>query len=368
MAMSRMAAGLRGTVVVFAVASAVAGAVPPVQRGWLAVALVVAVGWTGVYVYLAWTRSLMGWMIAVDIAVATGFCLALGVLVPVPAQSGGVSWVSDYASIVVVCAQLAGRPVLSVPAGLLVPVGFVTGSGWARVTGGGVQEAITMSIQAIAAAATMVVAVRTGRAAAAVFARLQREEHAAELRSIEAADELAQLALVHNGPLTTLTMAGHAAGERPSLALRQRAAADLAELPRLATGGDHLDRSARLDERLARIVVLHQPQLAVSATLPSCHVPEPVAEAFAQAVKESLENVVRHSGQDEAAVDLSEEGSNVSVVVIDHGRGFDPAGLPPLSAGLRTAVHGGMRRVGGSTSVRSAPGEGTEILLEWRRG
>jgi hypothetical protein len=53
------------------------------------------------------------------------------------------------------------------------------------------------------------------------------------------------------------------------------------------------------------------------------------------------------------------------VEVIDCGRGFDPGRVPAHRYGLREAIRGRMRAVGGQAGVDSSPGQGTRITLTW---
>jgi len=122
---------------------------------------------------------------------------------------------------------------------------------------------------------------------------------------------------------------------------------------------------ARLDERLARVTAWYE-VLEVAADLEPCLVPADVADAFAGAVAEALENVVRYAGTERTAIVLRDENNVVRVTVADEGRGFEPALVSGF--GLREDLEGRMAAARGSSVVRSRPGAGTEVHLEWDRG
>jgi len=88
-----------------------------------------------------------------------------------------------------------------------------------------------------------------------------------------------------------------------------------------------------------------------------------VAEALGLAVGQCLANVRRHSGVDRAELVVFGDGSDLTVMVIDDGVGFDPASVAPDRLGLAGSVEGRLARVGGHVQVWSAPGSGTSILL-----
>ncbi|MGE5830205.1 MAG: ATP-binding protein [Micromonosporaceae bacterium] len=166
-------------------------------------------------------------------------------------------------------------------------------------------------------------------------------------------------------------MAIHGDSQRhPSALLRQRAAANLVDLQQLAneTPDAELTEDARLDERLAQVVVWYEPMLLVSTRLPACQVPRPIADAFAEAAAEALENIVRHAQTERALLALDNVDGLVRVTVTDHGRGFEPAGRTDQHFGLREAMLGRMAAAGGKARVESRPGHGTVVVLEWRRG
>jgi hypothetical protein len=366
--MARIAATVRATSVAVAVPSGLLAVAPPASMRWLLPAAVLLTGWTAVYAWVSWTRGLRAWIITVDVVLMCGLAMMSSRLVGEPALASGWGWVTQVASMVVVCAQLAGRPVLSVPAGLVVAGSVAAGLHTAGAPPDAVANiGITVATQAAVSAVVTAVVLHAGRAASSTFAELGRTQREAQIGLARRADELTQFRLLHNGPLTTLSMALNAHDGSSSDLLRRRAAADLDALPRLASAADAPAGGQRLDERVAQAVTWYQPTLTVSAMLPPCPVPVEVADAFAHAVAEVLENVVRHAQVGRAEVVLEERDGLVRVTVADRGRGFDPADVPAQRFGLRTAVVGAMTLVGGTATVRSTPGQGSTLVLEWRR-
>jgi signal transduction histidine kinase len=81
-------------------------------------------------------------------------------------------------------------------------------------------------------------------------------------------------------------------------------------------------------------------------------------------VKESLNNVLKHSGGTVVHVQVKVEGNQLAIVIADDGRGFDPG------AATHDGEHNGlgnMRRraaaVGGELQVTSSPGTGTRVAF-----
>ncbi|RBY93514.1 ATP-binding protein [Blastococcus sp. TF02-8] len=92
----------------------------------------------------------------------------------------------------------------------------------------------------------------------------------------------------------------------------------------------------------------------------------PVDDALAAlgaATREALVNAAKHSGADSADLYTEVTAQQVSVFVRDRGKGFDPETVPDDRRGLRDSVHGRLTRFGGTATVRSAAGEGTEVEL-----
>jgi signal transduction histidine kinase/phage shock protein PspC (stress-responsive transcriptional regulator) len=189
-------------------------------------------------------------------------------------------------------------------------------------------------------------------------------ERAALIRSEERAAVAAHL---HDSVLQTLALIQRHADDptvvgRLARSQERELRAWLYE-PTVATGGTWAGLVARLvSEVEADHAVTVEP--VVVGDLP---VDEAVA-TLGQAAKEAVVNAAKHSGA--ATVSLYSEVGDASVTVFvrDRGTGFDPAAVPTDRRGLKDSVIGRLTRLNGTATVRSAPGEGTEVELCLPRG
>ena len=91
-------------------------------------------------------------------------------------------------------------------------------------------------------------------------------------------------------------------------------------------------------------------------------VPQPVVDVLAAATREALANVAKHARATRATIRGDVVAGAVVVSIADDGAGFAPA-RTPLGSGLRHSVLGRLDHVGGTASLRSAPGAGTTVVL-----
>jgi PAS domain S-box-containing protein len=107
-------------------------------------------------------------------------------------------------------------------------------------------------------------------------------------------------------------------------------------------------------------------QTGIDTTFAHRNVPaeisQPVAIAFYRIAQEALRNVAVHSGATTSSVVLS--GENLSLNVIDNGRGFDQAqAIKSQGLGL-VSMEERARLVGAIVTIESVPGEGTTVSAE----
>jgi signal transduction histidine kinase len=93
-----------------------------------------------------------------------------------------------------------------------------------------------------------------------------------------------------------------------------------------------------------------------------CALDEPLP-ALVQASREAMVNAAKHAGVTEISVNAEVEPGQVHVFVRDRGAGFDPAAIADDRHGLADSIRGRMERHGGTVTLRTAPGEGTEVQL-----
>jgi len=93
-----------------------------------------------------------------------------------------------------------------------------------------------------------------------------------------------------------------------------------------------------------------------------CALEQPLP-ALVQASREAMVNAAKHAGVAEVSVYAEVEPGQVHVFIRDRGVGFDPATIAADRHGLADSIRGRMQRHGGTVTLRTAPGEGTEVQL-----
>ena len=89
--------------------------------------------------------------------------------------------------------------------------------------------------------------------------------------------------------------------------------------------------------------------------------------ALVLAAREAMTNAAKFAGVDAVSVYVEAGDEGASVFVRDRGAGFDPTTVPADRHGLRESIELRMARHGGSATVTSTPGAGTEVELRMGR-
>ena len=90
-------------------------------------------------------------------------------------------------------------------------------------------------------------------------------------------------------------------------------------------------------------------------------------QALYRVAAEAVANVVRHAGARRLTVQLDDSGTDVSLLVADDGRGFDPAAALDHGHFGLYGMRERARMIGSELGVESAPGMGTTVRLTVRR-
>lgn len=178
-------------------------------------------------------------------------------------------------------------------------------------------------------------------------------------------------ALVHDGVISTLLMAGH--GRVPTRVLSRHAGDTLIRLDALrAPIPDRGIPGSELARRLEHVTSELAPDASIRSTLgDDVEVPSVVVAAILGAVGEALRNSEAAAGAGLAGavvrtVIVQARAGGIRVEVLDDGVGFDLGAVPPERLGITESIIGRMERVaGGSAAVRSWPGAGTEVVVTW---
>ncbi len=85
-------------------------------------------------------------------------------------------------------------------------------------------------------------------------------------------------------------------------------------------------------------------------------------QALVDATREAMTNAAKYSGATRIDLYAAIEDGAVAVYVRDEGRGFDVE-TATLGHGLENSVRGRIRDVGGTVSIESSPGAGTEVKV-----
>jgi signal transduction histidine kinase len=124
---------------------------------------------------------------------------------------------------------------------------------------------------------------------------------------------------------------------------------------------DDLGLAAALEWQGREVSRRSEMEVAVEPENISEELPDEYKICIYRLVQEALHNAVRHSQARNAKVRVFTSGTGIAVEVSDDGRGFDPRRSRGLGIlGMEERV----KRLGGSLTVKSAPGQGTLLSAE----
>ncbi|MGN9781516.1 sensor histidine kinase [Nonomuraea sp. ZG12] len=365
-AVTRTATGVRGVTGLVMAVAAILGAAAPVSVLWLAPLLALELGWTALFLRLAWRRRpLRGWQVAGDVVTTVALCLAQRHLVAAEALEGGASWIAGLVTMSIILAVVAWTPRVAIPAALTVAGAYLVGMRLASPAQDVYGTLVIHLVQIVSIVLLMTLLRRSAASADAFLHSSARAQIALMVERLRREDELRQVSSVHETSLHTLTMVGLGTYDGPSATLRAQAVTDLSALDRLRdrprADSAPIALDALLEEVAGRATGLEVHRSLIPATVPG-----DVAERFARAVTEALANIARHAGVREAELVSCHHAGEIRVEVADEGGGFDQDRLPPDRFGVRGSILDTMRSLPNGGAEISSGCQGTKVSLWWR--
>ena len=189
------------------------------------------------------------------------------------------------------------------------------------------------------------------------------EERSSRVRSEERAEMAAHL---HDSVLQTLALIQRSTSSREMSSLARTQERELrawlyGRAPELS--GVRL-RDA-IDSMAGRIERQHQ--VSVEAVVVGDAEMDEHLRGLVNACAEAVANAAVHSGTTAISVFVEVEDGVVTAFVRDQGAGFDPAVVPADRRGIADSIVGRMERHGGTATITSRPGAGTEVVLKLTR-
>jgi signal transduction histidine kinase len=324
-------------------------------------ALIFMTVWTFVTV-AAYSRppGRKGWLIAADVAVAAILIISTKWIDTAYRINHGaptipVIWV---ASAILACA-VAGGPWVGMAGAVVVWFGDVIER----------QQFLTESM--IAGLVLLLVAGGVGgyvvrltlRAEAAVDRAARREAAIAERERIARG--------IHDSVLQVLALVSsrgrEIGGEAAELGLLA-AAQESALRSLVSRDSAEPDTETGMVDVRSLVEPLSDGRVTISCPATPVMLPRPVARALSGATSAALDNIRRHAGGSARGWVLVEnDGAGVRISIRDDGQGFPPGRLTAAAStgrlGVSHSIIGRIREVGGTATVTSRPGQGTEVEL-----
>jgi signal transduction histidine kinase len=362
----------------FALTVVLAAIVPLAKPGLTWPVLAVVGIWVAVITWLqAWERPVVRW---VDLLVSAGFLLVAPVLAepgslseqPFLAAAYPLSTVLTWAAASGLVPGLAVAGLLFVPLALSRPLNDLP---YSELSAGEIAGVITMGVYYAFGAGTIGLFARTLDRAAVDLGRaneatLREREQAARSREREA-----MARTLHDSVLQSLALVQRRGRELASR--EQVAGSEVADLVRVVADEEQalraLLRRAPEDApegTLPLRTVLQAAAFGISGVAVTVSTVDPVwirasgAEEVTAAVRQALDNVVQHAHASGVTIFGERDGAEIAISVRDDGVGFvvdEDRIAADGRLGITRSMRGRIEQAGGTMSIASTPGRGTEV-------
>jgi signal transduction histidine kinase len=253
-------------------------------------------------------------------------------------------------------AGIAGGPIAGAVAGVVLGVARL-----AAVVANG--SSLSDAGRALSLLNTTVFYALTGAVAGYLVRRLMRDEEA--IATANARAEMART--LHDGVLQTLAFVERRVDDPALAQLARDTERDLREYLAGATTSSTADPDLASALRRLGADCEHRFGTRVNVVVADDVAPPGNSNvtALLGAVGEALNNVGKHAGAKTVTIYVEPQAGGLFCSVRDDGRGFDTTSTTE-GMGLRESIRARVASVGGTTTVRSWPGDGTEVCL-WLR-
>jgi signal transduction histidine kinase len=198
--------------------------------------------------------------------------------------------------------------------------------------------------------------------------RRAERKHARQIRLEAAAAERDRLARpIHDGVLQVLALVQRHGSELGGYGNELAALAGEQEVAlRSLLAGEAGGGGSQVRDLRGLIQALATPTVQVATPAQAVELPAGTAAEVVAAVEAALDNVRKHTGPGARAwILLEQEKDGMRVTVRDDGTGFPPERLDEAAAagrlGIAQSMRGRIADCGGTTTIESRPGEGTEV-------
>jgi len=191
-----------------------------------------------------------------------------------------------------------------------------------------------------------------------------RTERRARIRSEEKAEMAAHL---HDSVLQTLALIQRTDDPKKMVTLARSQERELRSWLFDERSGDDHSLQVALQAAATRVEEVHHVPVSV-VVVGETSLPKDRTDALIAAATEAMMNAAEHSGADKVSVYAEGSGSTVDVFITDQGSGFDRSAVPRDRRGIAESVEARMRRHGGSATIETNEGEGTEVHLTMSGG
>ena len=323
-----------------------------------------ALAWGATYTFLLRRGPLRRWVALTDSAIFAAYMVLAIYILPKGVLIDGPNWIVGGTSVAIFVITWVLPPLWTVAVAVLEAVAFSVGlalAGSSVLDGHYLQPGVFV-LQGLLAVGVIGIIRRGARQADATLDHVERAraELLVERSRLNSRRQFERD--LHDTVLSTLTVVARGSLEdRPDL-VRTRCDRDLALLDQT----DQVSETPGLFASIAWEAGCRAMSVRLNIPGDEPDLPSEVIEAVAGTVRETLSNVERHAGVDNAEVVASFSPGWLRISIRDNGRGFDPTAPPPGHTGIQRSMIERMTAVGGTVKIDSTPGGGTKVTIIWR--